>query len=44
MYPFENLLYLNDQVRSLVEQPLVNSNKIEELVKDALLNRWYLTE
>lgn len=40
MYPFENLLYLNDQVRSLVEQPLVNSNKIEELVKDALLNRW----
>lgn len=35
-----NLKSINDRAENLVTKPLSTSNKIEQLVKDSILNRW----
>jgi wobble nucleotide-excising tRNase len=38
--PYLNLEAINERVEKLVTQPIGTSNKIEQLIKDAILNRW----
>ena len=39
-FVYPKFLILNDEISELIERPLMQTQKIEELVKNALLNNW----